>query len=629
MIVTQREQQILEALQHKKSLTVAEMMKITRTSQRTLYRDLESIYRSLPDGVTLIKTDGAYQLTGNLSNLVSQELQEFTAKERLYCEILLLLTDEGSIHNFTEKLRITKRTATSDLRIIDKMLAENNVQLLRDKGLKVMGNEEEIRSLFVSALLAEQNFENKKIIKLLDSEYVTRSYEVFEKVKLPKMTDKTKNTLQLFLATSLIRQSDQHVVKFDNGRKPSKQAISFVNQLISSLQSSAFNIAEIIYLASVYDVLYFGFGRQPLFLEKFDSNFSYKIRLLIEKVSKILNIEFFKDDRLYGLLYAHLKEIDLLPELFVDQKNIFVKQIEIDNEKIFSVVKTELPKIFQKRFSSKEISFVTMHFVATLERSDLVMPLTACIVSVYGRISCELLINNLQKNFPFLKQIDIMQPSTKFDPNQYDVIFTTEHHLDYIYVDRYLQQKNLDDLRHRLRDIQQNGQHVTSNKVSENFVNINQLFAIGQEIIEQFEIQEIKNVKNLSEVVAKITEMINLKAMSDLLIQRFKETHLAIPETKIALLHGVHEDVQRPYFAIFDLDKAITLPAMDGKETNVSRILFLISPTKVAQEATIILGRISSSIIENKLYTKIYESGNDEIIRELLKRIVSKSIKNY
>ena len=60
-------------------------------------------------------------------------------------------------------------------------------------------------------------------------------------------------------------------------------------------------------------------------MEKFDTDFSYKIRQLIDKVSTILEIEFGKDDRLYGLLYAHLKESEMLPVLFPKKENDFIK----------------------------------------------------------------------------------------------------------------------------------------------------------------------------------------------------------------------------------------------------------------------------------------------------------------
>lgn len=88
-----------------------------------------------------------------------------------------------------------------------------------------------------------------------------------------------------------------------------------------------------------------------------------------------------------------------------------------------------------------EITFVTLHFVSTLERSDLVLPLRSALVSNRGRISCEFVMSNLRKNFPFLKKIDLIQNSVKVVKSQYDVIFTTEKEFDYLYINPMLDQK--------------------------------------------------------------------------------------------------------------------------------------------------------------------------------------------
>ncbi|WP_200411988.1 PRD domain-containing protein, partial [Virgibacillus salexigens] len=120
---------------------------------------------------------------------------------------------------------------------------------------------------------------------------------------------------------------------------------------------------------------------------KFDTDFSYKIRQLIDKVSTILEIEFGKDDRLYGLLYAHLKESEMLPVLFPKKENDFIKKINKDNPEIYKTVKESLREVFDNNFSEMEIAFISLHFVATLERSDLVLPLSAVLVSSRGRIS--------------------------------------------------------------------------------------------------------------------------------------------------------------------------------------------------------------------------------------------------
>ncbi|PCR99156.1 BglG family transcription antiterminator [Lactococcus fujiensis] len=642
MIITSREQKLIQAFISQGSLTIAEMLKVTETSRRTLYRDLEKLQNSLPSGIELRTDDEGYSLKGDLSVLINaQELIEYSVTERLFGELLMLIDNKASILTLTEKFGISQPTVTSDLRLIQSVLNENGLYLKREQGLEIEGNEEKIRSVLVSSLNAISHISDiltgeiseNKLISLLDLEQLLIAREAFQKVDLPEMTDKTQALMQLFFTASLLRLQQGKTVSTDGVRRPSKAALAFVNHLISNLQTRAFTISEITYLAVVYDVLYFGFGREVLFMEKFDSDFSYKIRKLIDTVSMELGLQFSKDDRLYGLLYAHLKETDLLPDLFSEKQSDFVKNIESDNPKVYDVVKQSLPSVFKKNFSSMEVAFVTMHFVATLERSDLVFPLRSALVTNRGWISCELLMSSLRKNFPFLKKIDLIQPSFDFDKTRYDVIFTTETNLeDYIYVNRTLEQNNLDEIRHKLRAIQQNTKPVISDESEKEFVNLNQLFSIGNSILTDFEIVNLENRSSLTDVVNQVVTHVNTSNPSELayvLKKRFDETHLAIPETKIALLHGVHKTVEAPLFQIFDLSQEIEVMAMNRKMIRINRVLLLLSPPEVADYAAYLLGKISSSIIENKLYTTIYSSGNYAVVIELLRQIITESIRKY
>ena len=642
MFVTSREQKLIQSFLRRERLTISEMMELTGTSRRTLYRDLEKLQQSLPEAIELKTSEEGYYLAGDLTELTrAHELVEYSVIERLYGELLLLIENRASILSLTEHFGVSQPTVTSDLRQIEQTLLESELVLEREHGLRIRGKEENIRSVLVSSLfnsstiqeIISGTFTNNRVLELLDSEKFVQAQKGFEQLELPSgMTDKIRVLMQLFLTVVLLRIEEGYSLELEKVRQPSKQALSFVNQLLTKLSVTNFRISEILYLASIYDVLYFGFGREILFMEKFDTDFSYKIRQLIAQVSSTLNIEFSKDDRLYGLLYAHLKGTDVLPALFSEKQNDFVKKIANDNAKIFQAVKKELTAVFKKRFSDVEFAFVTLHFVATLERSDLVLPLRAALVTSRGRISCEFLMSSLRKNFPFLRKIDLIQSSKSVDKNQYDVIFTTEKELDYLYVSRDLDQKNLDEIRHKLRIIQQNIDPSSSEEPQKSFVNLNELFKVGNKLLASFEVTAIKNRADLTDVVKQVVKDVNVKdsgSLVSLLKDRFEETHLAIPETQLALLHGVHSSVNAPLFKIYDLSQSIEVIAMNRQPLEVKRILLLLSPPEVPEDVAYLLGKISSSIIENKLYTSIYNSGNYDIVSELLRKIITDSIRTY
>ncbi len=69
--------------------------------------------------------------------------------------------------------------------------------------------------------------------------------------------------------------------------------------------------------------------------------------------------------------------------------------------------------------------------------------------------------------------------------------------------------------------------------------------------------------------------------------------------------------------------------AMDHQMIKINRVLLLLAPPEVPEYVSYLLGKLSSSIIENKLYTRIYDSGNYEIVSELLREIIIEAVKQY
>ena len=191
----------------------------------------------------------------------------------------------------------------------------------------------------------------------------------------------------------------------------------------------------------------------------------------------------------------------------------------------------------------------------------------------------------------------------------------------------------MENIRHQLRLIQQKSRALTSDSEKEkNFLNLNDLFSIGNEILKSFEILSLENKAELHDTVKQIIQRVNPEDSGELVHlveERFKETHLAILETKIALFHAVHSSISSPIFKIFDLSQPIEGVAMDHQSIQIGRVLLLLAPPEVPEYVSFLLGKISSSIIENKLYTRIYDFGNYEIVSELLREIIIEAVKHY
>ena len=77
MLVTKREQQIIDEIVKKGQVSIADLLDVVGVSRRTLYRDLQNLQDFLPKyQVNLIKIDQYYTLKGELSNLTDKRVVE-------------------------------------------------------------------------------------------------------------------------------------------------------------------------------------------------------------------------------------------------------------------------------------------------------------------------------------------------------------------------------------------------------------------------------------------------------------------------------------------------------------------------------------------------------------------------
>ncbi|WP_332371158.1 helix-turn-helix domain-containing protein [Lactococcus cremoris] len=108
MFLTSREQKLIHTFLKRGTLTISEMMEITGTSRRTLYRDLNNLQKSLPEEISLQTSEEGYFIKGDIKQLSqAHELVEYTMTERLYGEILLLIENKASILSLTDYFSIS------------------------------------------------------------------------------------------------------------------------------------------------------------------------------------------------------------------------------------------------------------------------------------------------------------------------------------------------------------------------------------------------------------------------------------------------------------------------------------------------------------------------------------------
>ena len=650
MLVTKREQEIINEIVKKGKVSITELLEVVGVSRRTLYRDLQNLQQFLPKyQVNLIKTDNFYQLTGDLSHLIDRRVVDvFSQTERHFLKLILLIFEQGKLTTLMDRFAISQPTATNDIKVIEENLAFTGAGLVREGGLEVIASEYSKRTLLVSSLVSNLPtsdifkftaaiYANNKIAQLFDQANFERVTQAFQRSKIVNISDRTQGVLRLFFIVTLERISQGHMIENHYHFHPSKDALDFVTRIVQNLDQARINLQEIIYLANMTDVLHFDKGGNFLFNEKYDTSFSYKVRQLIEDVGSKSGLNFSRDDKIFALLNTHLRSSFTLPQLFSDDKNELISRMQDEHLTLFQYVGETLVAVFEKKFANQEIALVTLHFVSTLESSNRVFPMNALLITSRGLVSMEFLARNLQTQFPFITSIKIVQVSQVVDDMfaHFDIVFTTEK-LDGIYqigdklikIAASLALSNISEITHAIRLIRnQSKPRDFSEGTTENSLDFQDFFVKSQVILQNFSLAKLDNTGDFDETIYELMQHDELIDWE--LLDRFKRTSFGIPKTNLALIHGVSDRVKRPEFKIFDLTHEIEVMGMDKQVMSASRILFLTAPQTLDEIYNYMLGKISSSIIENTLYTVIYSSGNFQIIYELLSKIINDSFAKY
>ena len=93
---------------------------------------------------------------------------------------------------------------------------------------------------------------------------------------------------------------------------------------------------------------------------------------------------------------------------------------------------------------------------------------------------------------------------------------------------------------------------------------------------------------------------------------------VGIPGTALALFFIRNETISRPLFQIFTLRNYVRLQATDKTEIEISTVLVLLAPEKLATGSIDILSRLSTLMIESDEVIQSFESGDRNKITSLV-----------
>ena len=653
----EREKLILQILLKNigEALSIKEIAKATKIKERTLYREIRNLEDSLQRlGIELVKEKSRYILKGNVSSLDSSlfetnfEDYAYSTETRLTLILcFLILNEDTSIKDISEKLMLSYNTVASTITTIEKILFDYKLTLIRKKGqgIEIEGKEVDRRVLLISLLCNEISDEefftrlnNRDIlssnpfIKFLNFDLIKKVFYENKHLDVFNLyTDSSIKKILISLNVVFLRISYTTEIKENFTAQEYNSIISLLN---ASKEIVDFDITEDIiqFLIKILKTCRL-IEQLSYFNDKYSYTLVYKINLLIKYVSEKMNVDFTQDTNLSSGLIAHVESAIKRHQMNLTEENDELLEFVLKNyNELYLIIKSELLVVFDEiNFNSTELSYIVIHFASSFEQIYRKNFIRALVICASGIGSSKILGSQIRKNIPEIKNLEYTIPSkvTKSLVNNYDVVISTielEQDIDYLLIPTILKEKDISLIQERIlasRSFKRN-----DFVKSENSFNIDKLGSACQIILKNTEYIVADNTKNNEEILDNIFEnsalvINNKEEIVDSLLDRHNKSSVVIPNTDIALFHTLDKELAEPFIIICSLNNVLAMKDAMGEEQRVGYFIIMVSPNE--QEYTELLSQISIAILDDKIFGEALTSKNKNFILTKVELI----LKNY
>lgn len=653
----EREKLILQILLKNigEALSIKEIAKATKIKERTLYREIKNLEDSLQRlGIELVKEKSRYILKGNVSSLDSSlfetnfEDYAYSTETRLTLILcFLILNEDTSIKDISEKLMLSYNTVASTITTIEKILFDYKLTLIRKKGqgIEIEGKEVDRRVLLISLLCNEISDEefftrlnNRDIlssnpfIKFLNFDLIKKVFYENKHLDVFNLyTDSSIKKILISLNVVFLRISYTTEIKENLTAQEYNSIISLLN---ASKEIVDFDITEDIiqFLIKILKTCRL-IEQLSYFNDKYSYTLVYKINLLIKYVSEKMNVDFTQDTNLSSGLIAHVESAIKRHQMNLTEENDELLEFVLKSyNKLYLIIKSELLVVFDEiNFNSTELSYIVIHFASSFEQIYRKNFIRALVICASGIGSSKILGSQIRKNIPEIKNLEYTIPSkvTKSLVNNYDVVISTielEQNIDYLLIPTILKEKDISLIREKIltsRSFRRN-----DFVKSEDSFNIDKLGSACQIILKNTEYIVADNTKNNKEILDNIFEnsalvINNKEEIVDSLLDRHNKSSVVIPNTDIALFHTLDKELAEPFIIICSLNNVLAMKDAMGEEQRVEYFIIMVSPNE--QEYTELLSQISIAILDDKIFGEALTSKNKNFVLTKVELI----LKNY
>lgn len=682
-------------------LTAEQLADGLDASTRTVHRELKELSDTISQfGLGLVKKTGAgIRLEGTkdakdeLYAFLIQDAKthDYTPHERILILLCRLIQEQEPVKLLllADEANVTVVTVAGDLFLVEDWGQPFGLTLIRRRGygIELVGTEAAKRQA-IGALIAENMSESEriglirgeqtqggkpsivrdKLMELLAVEqlpHIASAIRDLPMLQASPLADASYADLVLRLAIIVKRKhagmqlesnDEQELLQVSSQERETALQIS---DAIAAVIGDPLNVAEQLSL------IHFLRGAQPARVQQ-EMEFAAleqvelhaMMRQLVLRCKQALGIPFSKDRVLMEGLMAHLEPAVHRLRQKQQVYNPHVRRIKEDYSELFAVIERAMQEILPNAsVPDDEISFLVMHFAASVERTYRAKRRIRTIVFCSSGIgTSKMLASRLQREIP---EIDIVDNVSVFevhllDKSKYDLIISTVMlPIDpdkYIWVSPLLSSDELKLIRQKImqssnpsweemrsmqeqkqtpsdsdyRDEDEESRAAEQRLIIDNYLaeetevvqrtvdnsplrKLKTYMDLSLAIVSQFQQRKIELAHTLEEVLADICHQLedegiihHADEVVQRLIQRQQHGGLGIPMTSLALLHTRSENIEQPIFRLYRLTEPLQLEAMDYSMMTIHDVLLLLSPAQVRPEALEILSEISSFFIDRE-----------------------------
>lgn len=299
----------------------------------------------------------------------------------IICE-LLGKNDYITINNLADHMFVSRGTINNDLKEVKKWFMKNNIKLesVKGRGIKAIGEERKLRQVTSNILFKgtdTTNLLNLGFIRMfsdIDLDFITNLIKISEEQMGNTLSDYAFNNLLIHIAIAI------------NRIELSKGIIMNKEELKSLSKTPEFAIASGIARA-IEDKYYIkipeseiGYitihllGSNVMLNKEKDDDYIYIqliVSRLIENVHMKSGYNFNLDEQLSDGLIQHIKPMIYRLKNIININNPLIQEIKTKYSYIFNCVKDGLIFLeidLKVEISEEEVGYITLHFMASLER---------------------------------------------------------------------------------------------------------------------------------------------------------------------------------------------------------------------------------------------------------------------